>query len=112
MTLTRRHFIATSAAALVIRPAFGEPLGLPAGIQLYAVRDELVKDTPTTLKALHDIGFREVEYFSPGKYTVAEYHGLIADAGLTWSVVESVNISEEIKKAGPTVFVLSQVRPR
>ena len=83
MTITRRHFIATSAAVLVVRPAFTEPLGLPAGIQLYAVRDELTKDTPATLKALHNIGFREVEYFSPGKYSVAEYHGLIADAGLT-----------------------------
>jgi sugar phosphate isomerase/epimerase len=83
MTLTRRHFIAASAATLLVRPAFSEPLGLPAGIQLYAVRDALTKDTPATLKALHDIGFREVEYFSPGKYSVAEYHGLIADAGLS-----------------------------
>jgi sugar phosphate isomerase/epimerase len=83
MTLTRRHFIAASAATLLVRPAFSDPLGLPAGIQLYAVRDELIKDTPSTLKALHDIGFREVEYFSPGKYTVAEYHNLLADAGLS-----------------------------
>ena len=83
MNLNRRHFIAGAAAALTVRTAFSEPLGLPAGIQLYAVRDELTKDTPATLKALHDIGFREVEYFSPGKYTVAEYHTLITDAGLT-----------------------------
>ena len=84
MTLTRRNFLVTaSAAALTLRGAFSEPLGLPAGIQLYAVRDELAKDTPATLKALHDIGYREVEYFSPGKYTVAEYHKLVVDSGLT-----------------------------
>jgi sugar phosphate isomerase/epimerase len=83
LNLTRRHFLATAAAALAVRTGFAEPLGLPAGIQLYAVRDELTKDTPATLKALHDIGFREVEYFSSGKYSVADYHKLIADAGLT-----------------------------
>ena len=82
MNLNRRHFIASAAAALTVRTAISEPLGLPAGIQLYAVRDELTKDTPATLKALHEIGFREVEYFSPGKYSVAEYHTLITDAGL------------------------------
>ena len=83
MNLNRRHFIAGAVAAVAVRKTFAEPLGLPAGIQLYAVRDELTKDTPATLKTLHDIGFREVEYFSPGKYTVAEYHTLITDAGLT-----------------------------
>lgn len=83
LNFSRRHFIATAAAALTVRAAFSEPLGLPAGIQLYAVRDPLDQDAPGTLKALHDIGFREVEYFSPGKYTVAEFHTLIADAGLT-----------------------------
>ena len=56
--LNRRRFLSltgTSAAALIfpaLRRAFPEPLGLPAGIQLYAIRDELTKDTPGTLKAL------------------------------------------------------------
>jgi len=32
---------------------------------------------------------------------IQERQKIVADAGLTWSVVESVNISEEIKKSGP-----------
>jgi sugar phosphate isomerase/epimerase len=83
LNFTRRHFIATAAAALTVRTAFSEPLGLPAGIQLYAVRDELTKDAPATLKALHDLGFREVESAGFGKYTAAEFGKLIGDAGLT-----------------------------
>jgi sugar phosphate isomerase/epimerase len=87
--LNRRRFLSltgTSAAALILptfRVALAEPLGLPAGIQLYAVRDELAKDTPGTLKALHDIGFREVESAGFGKYTAAEFRKLIVDAGLS-----------------------------
>ena len=47
--------------------------------------------------ALHDI--------PPGEEwpvaAIQERQKIVAAAGLTWSVVESVNISEEIKKAGP-----------
>jgi len=32
---------------------------------------------------------------------IQERQGIVAAAGLTWSVVESVNVSEEIKKRGP-----------
>jgi sugar phosphate isomerase/epimerase len=89
--LTRRRFVSltstVAATALVapglVRKAFAEPLGLPAGIQLYAVRDPLEKDAPATLKALHTIGFREVEAAGFGKYSAAEFHQLIVDAGLT-----------------------------
>jgi sugar phosphate isomerase/epimerase len=57
-------------------------MGLPPGIQLYTVREDLPKDTPGTLKALHDIGFREVETAGFGKYSVADFRKLLDDAGL------------------------------
>ena len=57
-------------------------MGLPPGIQLYTVREDLPKDTPGTLKQLHEIGFREVETAGFGKYTPAEFRKLLDDNGL------------------------------
>src|ERR1700712_2270670 len=90
MRLNRREFLVTSrnvglaaaAGSLIPRLARGEAMGLPPGIQLYTVRENLPKDTPGTLKALHDIGFREVETAGFGKYSVKEFRGLLDDAGL------------------------------
>ena len=89
MTISRRHFVYLTGLSAVgtlsiasTRRGLAEPLGLPAGIQLYAVRDELAKDAPGTLKALHEIGYREVELASFGKYSPAEFHRLLTDAGL------------------------------
>ena len=87
---SRRQFLATSlnlgaavaATAVFPRSVFGEAMGLPPGIQLYTVREQLPKDTPGTLKELHEIGFREVETFTLGKYTGKEYRALLDDAGL------------------------------
>jgi sugar phosphate isomerase/epimerase len=87
---TRRDFLIASrnvgiaAAATAILPRFaqGEAMGLPPGIQLYTVRDELPKDTPGTLKKLHEIGFREVETAGFGKYSVKEFRQLLDDSGL------------------------------
>jgi mannonate dehydratase len=47
--------------------------------------------------ALHDIPPGEVWPVA----AIQERQKIVANAGLRWSVVESVNISEEIKKAGP-----------
>ena len=60
----------------------GEAMGLPPGIQLYTVREDLPKDTPGTLKQLRDIGFREVETAGFGKYSVQDFRKLLEDAGL------------------------------
>jgi sugar phosphate isomerase/epimerase len=61
---TRRQFLATTAlatAALATRRAAALPLGLPLGLQLYSVREQLAKDYLGTLKQLSAIGYREVE---------------------------------------------------
>jgi sugar phosphate isomerase/epimerase len=87
---TRREFLiagrnlglAAAATAVLPRFARGEAMGLPPGIQLYTVRQDLPKDTPGTLKLLYEIGFREVETAGFGKYTVKEFRQLIDDAGL------------------------------
>ncbi len=87
---TRRQFLAASrnfaaaaaTAAVLPRMAWASPMGLPIGIQLYAVRDRIAKDTPGALKELHDIGYREVETAGFGKYSPAEFRKLLDDAGL------------------------------
>jgi sugar phosphate isomerase/epimerase len=85
-TFTRRHFLAGSAAAaaatLLTRRAGADPLGLPVGIQLYAVRDPMSVDPQDTLKKLYALGYREVEAAGYGKFTAKDYAKFIKDAGL------------------------------
>jgi sugar phosphate isomerase/epimerase len=79
--LSRRNFIATSLAATALR-ASADPLGKRPGIQLYTVRDALGADAPGTLKALHAIGYREVESFNLAGRGPRAFRGLLDDAGL------------------------------
>jgi len=103
---TRREFLVASrnvglaAAATAVLPqlARGEAMGLPPGIQLYTVREDLPKDTPGTLKQLHDIGFREVETAGFGKYSVKEFRQLLDDAGLK---VPSAHLNMNAADLGP-----------
>lgn len=89
---TRREFLrntgslgamALVGAAMGPATAWAEPMGLPAGIQLYTVRGVIEADTPGTLRQLHDIGYREVETAGFGKYSAKEFGQLIKDAGLS-----------------------------
>lgn len=103
---TRRQFLTASrnlgvaAVVTTMLPRFvrGEAMGLPPGIQLYTVRDQLPTDTPGTLKQLHEIGFREVETFTFGKYTPKEYRALLDDAGLK---VPSAHLNLNAPDLGP-----------
>ena len=76
-TLSRRCFLATSALGLAAvgcrsaratEPVVG-PLGVPPGCQIFGVRHQLVADFDGTLKTLHDIGYRLIEYCSPPGFT-------------------------------------------
>lgn len=58
LSLTRRSLLGTAAAACV--PAFAQP-HRRAGVQLYTVRDLILKRPLETLQAIADIGYREVE---------------------------------------------------
>lgn len=81
----RREFVVMAggaAAFTFLQPSFAAPVRLPAGIQLYAVREPLGVDAPATLKSLHDIGFREVETAGYGKHTAREFRTFCDDAGL------------------------------
>lgn len=68
-TIDRRTFLrdgalglaALSAAAKLEQPGMADPLGLPIGLQLYTVRDQMAMDFDGTLKQVAAIGYKEVE---------------------------------------------------
>lgn len=88
--LSRRDFLQRSAFALTAAsclPAYASsaktgPLGKPIGIQLYTVRGETAKDLVGTLKALSQIGFREVEMAGYYGKSAKELRKLLTDLGL------------------------------
>lgn len=66
--ISRRRFLANASAtvagtalALNGKCASAEPLGLPLGLQLYSVRQQLTGDFDGTLAELGKLGYREVE---------------------------------------------------
>jgi sugar phosphate isomerase/epimerase len=63
-SISRRGFLATAAAApLALAVPAGK--GLPVGIELYSVRDEMAKDTLATVRAIAKMGYAVVEFYGP-----------------------------------------------
>lgn len=87
---TRREFLTRAAqcgaaALLPCLPAcvvLRSPLRGPAGIQLYAVKDELRADPEGTLAVIRKIGFGEVETAGFGALTVQQFRQLLDATGL------------------------------
>ena len=64
MSLTRRGFIgagALSAAALT----YGQKKPIPIGLEMYSVRQSLMKDRMGTIKAVADLGYQDMEFYAP-----------------------------------------------
>ncbi len=57
------------------------PLGLPAGVQLWSVREQMKTDPDGTLRKLAEIGYREVELFETPQFP-REFRKRVEDAGL------------------------------
>lgn len=89
--LSRRGFLevagkagaAAAVASMLPRRAWASPLGLPVGIQLYAVSKPMKDDAAGTLKALHEIGYREVESAGMPSSQTADFRKMLDDTGLT-----------------------------
>jgi sugar phosphate isomerase/epimerase len=64
MSLTRRHFIALSAALPWAISAHASP-SIPVGLELYSVRDGLAKDPEATVRAVAQMGYQVVEFYAP-----------------------------------------------
>ena len=89
----RRSFLRSSAIGLAALGAaggqwtqtlFGDPLGIPIGLQLYTVREACEQNLPATLKKVADTGYREVELGSFNYYgrKPGDLRKLLSDHGL------------------------------
>jgi sugar phosphate isomerase/epimerase len=79
--ISRRQVLIGGVAA-----AFGaaaKPLGLPIGLQLYSVRDDLGKDFDGTLRRLAAMGYEEVELAGLGGRTAIAVRDALKATGLT-----------------------------
>src|SRR5271154_4687686 len=90
-SISRRRFIAISGGAaaaaagatIMTTRVHAGPMGLPIGIQLYAVSKPLSEETLGTLKELHTIGYREVEAARYAGHTAKEFKAMLDEAQLT-----------------------------
>ena len=88
-SLSRRGFFALTAAA-PIASAFAQDKGIPVGLELFSVRDELKKDLMGTVRAVAKMGYDCVEFFSPYYAWTPDYarqvRKMMDDAGIRcWS---------------------------
>lgn len=87
MTITRRTFncAAVAVAATAMRPTWlhAQPMGFPLGLQLYTVREVINQDTPSALKQVAGLGYKEVETAGFGTLkTASEFRRVLDDMGL------------------------------
>ena len=84
--VSRRAFVGglSAAAAYAAIPAISmaDPLGLPLGLQLYSVREQLAADFGPTLDAVGSLGYREVEAAGFYKKSASEVKQAMAKARL------------------------------
>jgi sugar phosphate isomerase/epimerase len=89
--LSRRAFLERGSLALAAmslhaaRAAEAQtgPLGRPIGVQFYTVREAVAQDLAGTLRALADIGYREVELAGIPAKSATELRKILEDCGLT-----------------------------
>jgi sugar phosphate isomerase/epimerase len=62
--VSRRGFVAGAAGLSLAAPAFGKKK-IPIGLELYSVRDVLMKDLKGTVTAVAKMGYEVVEFYSP-----------------------------------------------
>ncbi len=85
---SRRRFLqssaafAAAAALLPSRFARANPLGLPLGLQLYSVRQQLQSNYPGTLKEVGGLGYKEVEAAGFFQHSPDEVKAAMEAAGL------------------------------
>jgi len=65
MSLTRRSFLALSAALPWALKAGASSSSIPIGLELYSVRDALAKDLNGTVRAVAQLGYQCVEFYAP-----------------------------------------------
>lgn len=106
--ITRRTFLASSAAAPLATAAFKKK---PIGLELYSVRGDLKKDLMGTVKAVAKMGYQGVEFYSPYMEWTPDYakevRKLMDDSGIrcfsthnSRSAFDSANINKAMDLNG------------
>ena len=78
-TTSRAALALVASQAAVLRAA---PFGLPVGLQLYSVRQDLAKNYQDTLDQVASLGYQEVEAAGFYDHSPAEVRKALNDAGL------------------------------
>jgi sugar phosphate isomerase/epimerase len=65
MKMTRRDVLAAAALGAASPLLRGQAKKIPVGLELYSVRDELMKDEIATVRAVAKMGYQVVEFYSP-----------------------------------------------
>jgi sugar phosphate isomerase/epimerase len=77
MEITRRSFVALSAALPFSIKAFAQKSPIPIGLELYSVRDALKQDLEGTVRAVAGLGYQCVEFYAPYfEWTEAQAKGM------------------------------------
>ena len=63
--VSRRAFLGAAAALPFAASAWAQTKNVPIGLELYSVRDDLMKDLPGTVTAVAKMGYQVVEFYSP-----------------------------------------------
>lgn len=106
--LSRRSFLVAAgsgvvAGSFVARSVFAQQPGkLPLGIQLYTVRGETNKDVEGTLRKVHELGFREIEFAGYYGKTPADLLTLMKSIGFT--LVSTHTNAGEIASKGAQII--------
>jgi sugar phosphate isomerase/epimerase len=62
---SRRTFLGMAGALPLAASAWAQTKKVPVGLELYSVRDDLMKDLPGTVTAVAKMGYQVVEFYSP-----------------------------------------------
>jgi sugar phosphate isomerase/epimerase len=65
MDITRRSFVALSAALPFALRAHASTSSIPIGLELYSVREALKQDPEGTVRAVAQLGYQCVEFYAP-----------------------------------------------
>lgn len=82
---SRRQLLALAGAAMLMGPGramAATPMGIPAGLQLWTVKDDLARDFDGTLRALKALGYDRVETAGWAGKSAAEFRAGVTGAGL------------------------------
>jgi sugar phosphate isomerase/epimerase len=70
---SRRTFLAMAGAMPLAAAGWAQTKSIPIGLELYSVRDDLMKDPKGTVTAVAKLGYQVVEFYSPYfKWTLDE----------------------------------------